>query len=66
MRKAFKTELKKLSVAEITAYANEIRKEIKNKACYCTHSCFQFVNILFNPKLLHTDFICNLVLYCTY
>lgn len=28
MRKAFKTELKKLSVAEITAYANEIRKEI--------------------------------------
>ncbi len=31
--------------------ANEIRKEIKNKACYCTHSCFQFVNILFNPKL---------------
>lgn len=28
MRKAFKTELKKLSVVELTAYANEIRKEI--------------------------------------
>ena len=31
--------------------ADKIRKEIKDKACYCTHSCFQFVNILFNPKL---------------
>jgi len=28
MRKAFKTELQKLSVAELAAYANEIRKEI--------------------------------------
>lgn len=31
--------------------ANIIRKEIKNKQCYCTHSCFQFVNILFNPRV---------------
>ena len=28
MRKAFKTELQKLSGAELIAYANEIRKEI--------------------------------------
>jgi ribosomal protein L29 len=28
MRKAFKQELQKLSVAELAAYANEIRKEI--------------------------------------
>ena len=28
MRKAFKKELQKLSVAELVAYANEIRKEI--------------------------------------
>lgn len=31
--------------------ASKIRAEIKNKGCYCAHSCFQFVNILFNPKL---------------
>lgn len=28
MRKAFKKELQKLSVAELAAYANEIKKEI--------------------------------------
>ena len=28
MRKAFRTELQKLSAAELIAYANEIRKEI--------------------------------------
>jgi len=28
MRKAFKIELQKLSVAELVAYANEIRREI--------------------------------------
>ena len=28
MRKAFRIELQKLSVAELVAYANEIRKEI--------------------------------------
>jgi len=28
MRKAFREELQKLSVAELAAYANEIRKEI--------------------------------------
>ncbi len=26
-----------------------IRKEIRDTKCTCTHSCFQFVNILFNP-----------------
>ncbi len=31
--------------------ASAIRDEIRNKACYCSHSCFQFVNILFNPRL---------------
>ncbi len=31
--------------------AKVIRAEIRNKACYCTHSCFQFINTLFNPKL---------------
>lgn len=31
--------------------AKGIRTEIRNKACYCTHSCFQFINTLFNPKL---------------
>lgn len=31
--------------------ADKIREEIANKKCYCAHSCFQFVNILFNPKL---------------
>lgn len=31
--------------------ADKIRAEIKNKCCYCTHSCFQFVNTIFNPKV---------------
>lgn len=31
--------------------AEKIRKEIIDKKCYCTHSCFQFINILFNPKI---------------
>ena len=31
--------------------AKKVKEEIKNKCCYCSHSCFQFVNILFNPKL---------------
>jgi len=30
--------------------ANKVRKEIINKCCYCTHSCFQFVTLLFNLR----------------
>lgn len=30
--------------------ANKVRKEIIDKYCYCTHSCFQFVTLLFNLK----------------
>ncbi len=37
--------------------ADDVRRGIKKTKCVCTHSCFQFVNILFNPleypKLLH-------------
>lgn len=29
--------------------ADKIRNEINKTKCTCTHSCFQFVNILFNP-----------------
>jgi MoaA/NifB/PqqE/SkfB family radical SAM enzyme len=29
--------------------ADEVRSMIKKTKCICTHSCFQFVNILFNP-----------------
>jgi MoaA/NifB/PqqE/SkfB family radical SAM enzyme len=29
--------------------ADDTRRWIKNTKCVCTHSCFQFVNILFNP-----------------
>ena len=29
--------------------ADEVRRRIKSTKCTCTHSCFQFVNILFNP-----------------
>ena len=31
--------------------ANKIRKEISNKKCYCYHSCFQFVNLVFNLRM---------------
>ncbi len=31
--------------------ADKVRKEIMAKKCHCTHSCFQFVNIVFNPKV---------------
>jgi MoaA/NifB/PqqE/SkfB family radical SAM enzyme len=31
--------------------AEEVRREIRDGACYCAHSCFQFVNILFNPRV---------------
>jgi MoaA/NifB/PqqE/SkfB family radical SAM enzyme len=29
--------------------ADAVRRQIKSTKCVCTHSCFQFVNILFNP-----------------
>ncbi|MBN2188938.1 MAG: radical SAM protein [Chitinispirillaceae bacterium] len=29
--------------------ADAVRRKIKETKCVCTHSCFQFVNILFNP-----------------
>jgi MoaA/NifB/PqqE/SkfB family radical SAM enzyme len=29
--------------------ADALRKKIRSTKCICTHSCFQFVNILFNP-----------------
>jgi MoaA/NifB/PqqE/SkfB family radical SAM enzyme len=32
-----------------SAKADDLRKEIRKTKCTCTHSCFQFVNILFNP-----------------
>ena len=32
-------------------YAKEQREKIKNRGCYCTHSCFQNTNISFNHKL---------------
>ena len=31
--------------------AEEQRKNIKNKKCYCTHTCFQLANVMANPKL---------------
>jgi len=32
--------------------AQEIRREIKEKKCFCTHECFITNNILFNPRML--------------
>jgi MoaA/NifB/PqqE/SkfB family radical SAM enzyme len=29
--------------------ADRVRRKIRSTKCVCTHSCFQFVNILFNP-----------------
>ncbi len=34
-----------------SAEADAVRREIRGGACYCSHSCFQFVNILFNPRI---------------
>jgi len=31
--------------------ANSQRKKIKEKACYCTHTCFQGKNVIYNPRL---------------
>jgi MoaA/NifB/PqqE/SkfB family radical SAM enzyme len=31
--------------------AEAVRREIQDGACHCAHSCFQFVNVLFNPRL---------------
>ncbi len=44
----FDFDFKKLWFSE---NARKIRNEIKHGACYCTHSCFQFMNILFNPRV---------------
>jgi MoaA/NifB/PqqE/SkfB family radical SAM enzyme len=30
--------------------AKKMRKDIENKKCYCTHSCFQITNYIFNQK----------------
>ena len=40
---------KKLWLSEA---AREIRKEIKENKCFCTHECFITNNILFNPRML--------------
>ena len=30
--------------------SEKIKKLIKNKECYCYHPCYQYLNILYNPK----------------
>ena len=32
--------------------AQKVRRDIREKKCYCTHECFITNNILFNPKML--------------
>lgn len=44
--KEYNYDFKKLWFSE---RAEDIRKEIKDRKCYCIHSCFQFFNIIFNP-----------------
>lgn len=46
--KDFDFDFKKLW---FSADAEKVRKEIAERKCWCAHSCFWFVNILFNPRL---------------